>query len=218
VSVTARPARRSSRYIGPMNNVIERKQPATLADLERLPEGTRAELVDGTLYLLPTAGISHQKRSAAMLSDLYHRFKRGIGGPGGWWILATPEIQLSTRRVLIPDLAGWKVDRVTAAPDAFSGARTTLVPDWVAEIRSPSTASHDTLQKGPLYRHAGVQWYWIVDPDIGFVEVYAADGKHWALDRVVQAGETAARLPPFDAVDIDITDWFDPRSGDTEPP
>jgi Uma2 family endonuclease len=206
MSVTARPARRPSRYIAPMNNVIERKQPATLADLERRPlDGSRAELIDGTLYVTPGAGFDHQGTSDAILVDLYQQFFSGRGAQGGWWIISNPVLELSSNRVLIPDLGGWRVERL---PGGLTGKRSTVTPDWVAEVRSPSTATHDALRKGPLYRQAGVEWFWIVDPAEGFVEIYRADGDLWHLDRIVQAHESEARLPPFEAVPIDVRRWF----------
>jgi Uma2 family endonuclease len=205
MSVTARPVRRSSRYIGPMNNVLERKQPATLADLERPLDGSRAELIDGVLYVSPGAGLEHQDTSDDILVDLRNQFHAGRGSIGGWLIVSNPVLELNPQRVLIPDLGGWRVERL---PGGLRGPRSTVAPDWVAEVRSPSTATHDALRKGPLYRQAGVEWFWIVDPTEGFVEIYRADGELWQLDRIVQAEETEARLPPFEDGILDVSRWF----------
>ena len=62
-------------------------------------------------------------------------FDKGRDGPGGWWILDEPELHLGPD-VLVPDLAGWRRERMPVFPDArwFE-----LAPDWVCEVLSPGT-------------------------------------------------------------------------------
>jgi len=65
-------------------------------------------------------------------------FQKGIGGPGGWWIIDEPEIHFARDiEVTVPDLAGWRRKRMPYPPE---GHRIEVVPDWVCEILSPSTA------------------------------------------------------------------------------
>lgn len=68
-------------------------------------------------------------------------FLQGRGGPGGWVLLPEPELHLSGE-ALVPDMAGWRRERMPEMPlvPAF-----TLVPDWVCEVRSPST---EALNRG----------------------------------------------------------------------
>ena len=79
-------------------------------------------------------------------------FHDGPGGPGGWWILDEPELHLG-EHIVVPDLAGWRRERLAALPEE---AFFSLAPDWVCEVLSPSTESIDRRRKLPIYAEAGV--------------------------------------------------------------
>ena len=122
-------------------------------------------------------------------------FQRGRNGPGGWWILDEPELHLGAD-VLVPDLAGWKRERMPRLPDA---AWFELAPDWVCEILSPSTAKLDRAEKLPLYARNGAAHCWLVDPDLKTLEVFEnRDGK-WLLLTVLE-NDASVSQPPFDAI------------------
>jgi Uma2 family endonuclease len=189
-----------------MTQLIERRHPATLADLERLPESARAELIDGTLYTSPAPGQVHHSTADAMQFRLESLFHAHRGRHGGWWILAHPVLALGPDQIVVPDFAGWPIPGL---PDGPKGPRISVAPSWVAELRTAVTASHDALLKAPLYLKAGVRWLWIVDPEKALIEIYAADGDQWRLDRIAQPSHDSERLPPFDAVPIDVSGWFE---------
>ncbi|WP_141699037.1 Uma2 family endonuclease, partial [Candidatus Thiosymbion oneisti] len=63
--------------------------------------------------------------------------------------------------VAVPDLAGWRRERMPYLPE---DQRFEVVPDWICEILSPSTASRDREIKMPLYAHYEVQYIWLIDP------------------------------------------------------
>jgi len=63
----------------------------TYADLDALPEGTKAHLVDGALVVPPRPSVQHQKAETRLGSELDPKFSRGHDGPGGWIILIEPE-------------------------------------------------------------------------------------------------------------------------------
>jgi Uma2 family endonuclease len=71
--------------------------------------------------------------------------------------------------VFVPDLAGWRRDRM---PDIPQDQRFEIVPDWICEVLSPSTASKDRAVKMPLYARYGVQYVWLVDPLEKKLEVF----------------------------------------------
>ncbi|MCB9787094.1 MAG: Uma2 family endonuclease [Deltaproteobacteria bacterium] len=79
----------------------------------------------------------------------------------------------------------------------------TLVPDWVCEVLSPSTSSHDTIVKMPRYLEAGVKWAWIIDPVAERLDIFRAGDGEW-LEAGSHQGAGAARLEPFDAVELDL--------------
>ena len=58
---------------------------------------------------------THRRASVASFVP----FQRGRGGPGGWWILDKPELQLEAKVPIIPDLASWRVERMPELPDAY---------------------------------------------------------------------------------------------------
>src|SRR5436190_12750287 len=100
---------------------------ATYEDLLNAPENMIAELVDGELYTWPRPRPLHSKASFRLSAVLGPPFDFGEGGPGGWLLLDEPEIHFATKeRVLVPDLAGWRIER---APDE-NEKHITVAPDW----------------------------------------------------------------------------------------
>jgi Uma2 family endonuclease len=101
---------------------------------------------------------------------------------------------LGRELLYVPDLAGWRVERVPRLPNENP---LTVVPDWVCEVLSPSTARDDRRLKLPTYLRFGVAYVWICDPDTRLLEVFAGHTGKPTL--VAQASdETAVVLPPFD--------------------
>lgn len=155
--VTGWVARQRAEYIWGMPAFAA--QPATYSDLEALPETVVGELIAGDLYVSPRPAARHVLVSSALGIEL-GPFQRGRGGPGGWWILDEPELHLRSD-VLVPDLAGWRRERMPELPD---GVAFNVVPDWVCEVLSPSTAKIDLEIKLPLYAAAGVEFAWLIEP------------------------------------------------------
>src|SRR5512139_3639285 len=98
-----------------------------------VPEGQRAEIINGTLYVSPRPAPRHLNVSSVLGGELNGAFQRGRGGPGGWWILDEPELQLIALEPMAPDLAGWRVERLPSLPQT---AYFTLAPDWICEVLS----------------------------------------------------------------------------------
>lgn len=73
------------------------------------------------------------------------------------------------KTIVEPDIS------VICNPDKLTDRGCTGAPDWIIEIISPSTASHDYIRKLNLYADAGVQEYWIVDPAKKSVYVYCLE-------------------------------------------
>ena len=173
---------------------------ATYRDIEALPEHLVGELIAGVLYAHARPAIPHAVASSALGEELGPPFKRGRGGPGGWVILDEPELHFGDD-VLVPDLAGWRRERM---PEIPAGPYFTLAPDWLAEVLSPSTAALDRGEKLPLYARERVSHVWFVEPSAKTVEILRLDG---ATYRVVVTlhGDARVRAEPFDAVEIDLT-------------
>ncbi len=176
-----------------------RATPATYADLLELPSQVVGEILGGELYATPRPRTRHGRASWRLASSLDYPFDRGTGGPGGWLFLAEPELHLG-EAVVVPDLSGWRRDRLPAIPDV---AFLTLAPDWVCEIASPSTQRLDRGMKMDLYLQEGVGHLWLLDPVERFVEVFRRHQAAW-LRIGTWTGGAPARIEPFDAVDIDL--------------
>jgi Uma2 family endonuclease len=175
------------------------KRRATYEDLLQVPPHLVAEIVDGELHVSPRPASRHALATSALGSELGPPFHRGRGGPGGWWIIDEPELHLRDD-IVVPDLAGWRRDRLPEFPDtpAF-----TLAPDWACEVVSPSTERLDRAKKMPVYAAAGVPHLWLVNPTARTVEVYRmADGR-WLL-LATHEGAQQVRAEPFEAVELDL--------------
>lgn len=107
------------------------KRPATYQDVLDAPPGMVAELVRGGLHLHPRPGFRQARASFRIASRLGDPYDNGVGSPGGWVFAIEPELHLGAD-VLVPDLAGWRRERVS--PDAPAAE---AAPDWVCELLSP---------------------------------------------------------------------------------
>jgi Uma2 family endonuclease len=175
------------------------RRPATYEDLLRLPDDKIGEIVDGQLYASPRPALPHAVAHSALNSELGAPFQFGRGGPGGWWILVEPELHLGAD-VLVPDVAGWRRERLASVPDAPA---MTLAPDWVCEILSPSTERMDRVKKLPAYARHGVGHAWLINPATRTLEVFRRDGGSWVLV-ATHADDAVVRAEPFDAIEIDL--------------
>lgn len=179
---------------------VSARRPATYEDLKRVPDHLVAEIVDGELVTSPRPSVRHAAATTRLGSDIDLAFGRqGGGGPGGWVILDEPELHI-TDQVLVPDIAGWRRERMPEIPDA---AFLELSPDWICEALSPSTAALDRTRKMHHYAAAGVGHVWLLDPGPETLEVFRLDGGGWRLVTSV-AGAVMVRAEPFDAVEVDL--------------
>lgn len=136
---------------------------------------------------------------SALNGELVGPFGRGRGGPGGWIFITEPELHLSGH-VLVPDLAGWKRDR---AKGIETLVHPDIVPDWVCEILSSSTARLDRTAKLPTYAQLGVGYAWYIDPEARTLEAFKLEEGKWVLVGTA-SGEQKARLEPFEAAEIEL--------------
>jgi len=178
---------------------------ATYDDIIALPANVVGEIINGVLHTHPRPAPRHARAYSAIGSRLFASYDDGLGGPGGWWILDEPELHLSGN-VLVPDLAGWRRERMPKFPDT---AWFELVPDWVCEILSPSTARLDRAEKLPLYAHEGVGHCWLVDPDLRTLEAFENQNGKWLLLAVLE-NDAPVSQRPFDATSFPLSSlWAD---------
>ena len=175
-------------------------RPVNYDDLRALPDHLVGEIVDGELHVSPRPRFRHARASIVLDRILAPVFDPGAGGPGGWIILHEIELHLGAD-VIVPDLAGWRRERMPAIP--LDDPWTTLAPDWVCEVLSPSTASLDRGAKLAAYGRERVPHVWHLDPTLRALEVLRLDAG--AYRTVVTArGDATVRAEPFDAVALDL--------------
>lgn len=178
-------------------------RPATLADIEELPETLVGEIIDGTLYTHPRPRPGHADMEGALIDELRGPFHRGRGGPGGWWIIPEPGIQVGGSPEFSPDLAGWRRERVAKLPKE----RWTLVPDWACEILSPSTRAYDQRIKRPFYARIGIRHLWFVDVEARTLTVSELLDGRW-LEVGVYGEDDVIRAAPFDAIELNLRELW----------
>ncbi len=138
----------------------------TMEDIYALPEGSRAELMDGRLYMMASPGLIHQRLSGFLYKKIasYIDMKKGdcepFAAPFAVFLNADNSIYLEPDISVICDK-----NKLTA--EGCKGA-----PDWVIEIVSPSSRSLDYVKKLLKYASAGVREYWIADPEKNSIMVY----------------------------------------------
>ena len=182
-------------------------QNATYEDLMKVPEHRVAEIVDGTLYSMPRPSSRHARTSSMLGGHLVGPFDLGSGGPGGWIILDEPELHLG-KDIVVPDLAGWRTERMPTVPDVVFFE---LAPDWVCEVLSPSTHNIDRSRKMDIYAREAVDYLWLVDPIVRILEVYRIHAGQWMRMKAFTESEVV-RAQPFDAIEIHLVRlWLDPQ-------
>lgn len=138
----------------------------TLEDIYTLPEGQRAELIDGQMYMMAPPGRRHQR----ILLSLSRKIADYIDRKGG-----SCEVDIAPFAVFLnaddknyvePDIS------VICSSDKLTDKGCTGAPDWIIEIVSPGSRRMDYYTKLFKYRTAGVREYWIVDPDKNRITVY----------------------------------------------
>ena len=176
---------------------------ATYQDVLDAPPHRVAEVVSGVLHTHPRPASPHTLASSSLGTDLSQAFQFGRGGPGGWWILDEPELHLA-EDIVVPDLAGWRRDRMPKYPNA---AFFTLPPDWVCEVLSPSTRRIDLHGKRPIYAREGVGHLWLVDPADRAMEAFELREGQWVLIGTAKDDDPVC-IPPFDAITFSLADLW----------
>ncbi len=118
-------------------------------------------------------------------------------------MLDEPELHFG-EHVLVPDLAGWRRERMPSVPDV---AFFTLAPDWVCEVLSPSTERIDRGKKLRIYAEAGVPHAWLLNPIERTLEVLRLHDGTWSIV-AVHTGDERVRAVPFEAVELALAELW----------
>jgi Uma2 family endonuclease len=142
----------------------------TYADYLRFPEdGLRHEIINGEHYVTASPATRHQRISRNLLYLIQSYLERH---PIGEVFSAPFDALLSDVDIVVPDLLFLSNERARF----LTSKNLQGPPDLVIEILSPSTSARDRTLKHDLYERAGVQEYWLVDPEQDRVEVFRRSG------------------------------------------
>lgn len=141
------------------------KHTYTVADIEALPPGERAELIDGEMFVMEAPSITHQRILGELHVQIYMHIKNN---KGSCEVFISPAVYVKDdiHNYVEPDIT------VVCKEDRLDEKGCHGAPDWVIEIASPSNKYMDYGRKLMLYQSAGVREYWIVDPAKKIVTIY----------------------------------------------
>lgn len=138
----------------------------TIEDIEALPEGERAELIDGELFRMDAPTRRHQDILLELALEIRMYIRRNKGACKIYVAPFNVRIKKDKRNYVEPDIS------VICDKDKLDEKGCQGAPDWMIEIVSPSSKEMDYERKVTLYREAGAREYWIVDAETETVTVY----------------------------------------------
>ncbi|MBQ9437633.1 MAG: Uma2 family endonuclease [Lachnospiraceae bacterium] len=149
-----------------MGNALRKDEFYTVEDIFELPEGERAELIDGDMYMMAPPSIRHERIGLSLYRKIAGFLDEKGGSCEAFYSKAGVFLNEDEHTYVEPDVF------VVCDPKKIKEKGCYGAPDWVIEVVSPSSKSMDYLIKLWKYKYAGVREYWIVDPNLKRVLVY----------------------------------------------
>ena len=141
----------------------------TIDDIYDLPDGERAELIDGKIYFMAPPSRKHQRITMELSTIINNYIKSNNGSCEVDIAPFAVFLNADDRNYVEPDIS------VICDKNKLNDKGCVGAPDWIVEVVSPSSRTIDYTTKLFKYRTAGVREYWIVDPDKNRVMVYTFD-------------------------------------------
>lgn len=179
--------------------LLQQNKEYTIDDIYALPDGQRAELIDGQMYMMSPPTRKHQQ----ILLSLSRRIADYLEKKGG-----SCEVDIAPFAVFLnedeknyvePDIS------VICDTSKLTDKGCTGAPDWIIEIVSPGSRRMDYYTKLFKYRTAGVREYWIVDPEKNRITVYSFESDdiaEYTFSEAVRAGIYNDLVIDFSSIDI----------------
>lgn len=186
---------------------------STIEDLMALPQGSRAELIDGVIYMMSPALARHSLVTGVLTSNLsvYFKEKRkkdpNNGDNDSWLIIPEAWIYYDHHNSFVHDIAGYPEKELPQLP-SFGPIK--VRPAWVCEVLSPSNWSNDTRRKRLILQEHRVPYYWLVDPDRKTIQVFEmyANADKYQFTHSVEYSDGVVRLAPFLDLELDLMEIF----------
>ena len=147
-------------------NVIRKEDTYTIEDIYALPEGERAELLDGRIYYMAPPNTKHQRLVNYISTEINLYIRNNNGSCEVFPAPFAVFLNKNETNYVEPDIS------VICDTSKLDDKGCHGAPDWIIEIVSPSSKQMDYYKKLFKYRTAGVREYWVVDPDRSIVTVY----------------------------------------------
>ena len=138
---------------------LPREQVYRTDDIYALPDGERAELIDGQIYMMGTPSRIHQKLVGQLSRIIGNYIESNHGSCEIYPAPFAVFIKKDDKNYVEPDISVI-CDKNKLSDRGWEGA-----PDFIIEIVSPSSRRLDYYKKCALYAESGVCEYWIVDPE-----------------------------------------------------
>ena len=149
---------------------LPQKQVYTSEDYWNLPDGQRAELIDGKLYAMAPPNRIHQKLVSRLTQTIGSFIDSNKGACEVYPAPFAVNLNANDKIWVEPDIS------VICDKDKLSDRGCEGAPDWIIEIVSPGNPKNDYTIKLFKYRTAGVREYWIVNPMKKVVQTYTFEG------------------------------------------
>ena len=173
---------------------------SSLDEFRQLSDSERAELIDGEVFHKALPSGRHADVMMNISGELYQKFYRGNGGPGGWWIMPEVSIRYASfgtpGRILTADIAGWKRENTPEKPSEYPVESR---PDWVCEVCISTYKKDSTVVPETLSRE-GVAFYWLVDVMHECINVYELKDLGYFKVQQIFADDGDIAIKPFDQV------------------
>jgi len=166
-------------------------QHLTYADYGQWPKDERFELIDGMAYAMGPAPL---RRHQVFVGELFRQIANTLKGKPCQPFIAPFDVRLpksdqpdaQTDTVVQPDIS------VVCDPEKLDERGCRGAPDWIIEVISPTTASHDHILKRQVYERSGVREYWLVHPVDRIVTVYRLVAGAYPRNEVYELSDTLA--------------------------
>ena len=168
----------------------------TIEDIYNLPEGQRAELIDGEMYMMAAPGMLHQRISGYLYKKIADYIDAESGDCEPFMAPFAVFLNADDKIYLEPDIS------VICDPNKLTAEGCKGAPDWIIEIVSPGSKRMDYYIKLFKYRTAGVREYWIVDSMEKCITVY--DFEHEEVEKYTFADRIRVQI--YDSLEIDFSE------------
>lgn len=175
------------------------KEQYTAKDYWALPEGTRAELIDGQLYNMAPPSRIHQEIVSGLLYALRKHIESKKGNCKVYPAPFAVNLDADDKNWVEPDIS------VICDPDKLTDRGCSGAPDFIVEVASPSSRRMDYLNKTGLYLNSGVREYWIIDPLKKYTTVYLNEQDPSEFAPIIFPFESSIKVGIFSDLSINIS-------------